>query len=675
MTFGYEQLLAPGSIGGLMLRNRILMCPMGDDLGNDDGSVSDRQLAYFEARAAGGAALLLVGSVGVSYPAGTFSASQTAASHDGHRAGLRRLADRVHAHGAAIAAQLVHAGPNALADIADGRALLVPSIPKGPRPDRLTMMVTPAEMARMTEPFTRPGSKVHYRVATDHDLALVIADFADAAARCVEEGFDAIELHGGHGYLLDAFRSGASNRRDDAWGGGLDGRARLLLETVRAVRARVGPDVPVWCRINAVEHFRPGGATLEETLTLAPLLVAAGCDALHVSAYASTDAGLGVTEAHTPSAPGHLVALAAAVKRVVEVPVITFGRLEPEAAERVLADGHADFVAMGRKLLADPDLPNKLAAGRRDDIRPCLYQYRCIGNIFVRDSIACVANAATARETELTVPPAAAPRRILVAGGGPAGLETARLLAASGHTVELWDAAPVLGGRLALGARADDVLDAFLGWLVRQVEQAGVGLRLATPVTIDAARGFDAVVVATGARWDRPKGLPGAERAQVRTLDELEPWLAGRAGLEGHVVFLGGGKIALTLALHARARGNQVTVIDPTGVFAPELGLPGRFRLVHDVETAGAKLLTGTWTAITAEGVAVVVADEPDTVPADTVPADTVIIAHGPIAEAPLAVALRAAGVEVHVVGDCREVNRIEGAMLDATRTAVVLAV
>ena len=645
------------------------MCPMGDDLGNDDGSVSDRQIAYFEARAAGGAALLLVGSVGVSYPAGTFSASQTAASHDGHRPGLRRLADHVHAHGAGIAAQLVHAGPNALADIAEGRAMLVPSIPKGPHPDRLTMMVTPAELARMTEPFTRPGSKVHYRVATDDDLARVIGEFADAAARCIDEGFDAIELHGGHGYLLDAFRSGASNRRDDAWGGGLEGRARLLLETVRAVRTRVGSEVPVWCRINAVEHFRDGGATLAETLALAPMLVDAGCDALHISAYASTDAGLGVTEAHTPSEPGHLVALAAAVKQVVDVPVITFGRLEPEAAEQVLADEQADFVAMGRKLLADPELPNKLAAGRRDDIRPCLYQYRCIGNIFVRDSVACVANAATAREAELTVGPTASPRRILVAGGGPAGLETARLLAENGHTVELWDSAPVLGGRLALGARADEVLDAFLGWLVRQVERAGVGLRLAAPVTIDAARGFDAVVVATGARWGRPVGLAGAELPHVRTLDELGPWLGGREDLDGRVAFLGGGKIALTLALHARARGNPVTVVEPTGVFAPELGLPGRFRLVHDVETAGATLMTAHWTAITDGAIAVMVGDA-----ATSVPADTVIVAHGPVADAPLAVALRAAGVEVHVVGDCREVNRIEGAMLDAARLAVALA-
>lgn len=671
MTAAYPHLLAPGDIGTLALRNRILMCPMGDSLAEPDGSISDRQLAYFEARAAGGAALLLVGSVSVSYPRGSYAATQTAASHDRFVPGLATLARRAHDHGAAIAAQLVHDGANSLHDIEQGRPLLVPSIPERARPDRLSRMVTADEAERLLSPFTQPASHLEFREATDDDLAEVIALHAAAARRCIDAGFDAIELHGGHGYLLDAFRSGYANRRADRWGGPLENRARLMRETIIAVRAAVGPAVPVWMRLNAVEVGRPGGATLDETVALAPMLVSCGLDALHVSAYASNDLATGVTDTHTPHTPGQLVPYAAAVKRVVGVPVITFGRLEPDDAEQVLARGEADFVAMGRKLLADPDLPRKLRSGHAGDVRPCIYQYRCIGNIFVRGSIACVVNAEAAREIDLPPvgPPAAAPRRIVVAGAGPAGLECARRLATAGHSVVLAEAGAALGGRLALGALADPALARFLDWLVRGVHAAGVTVRLGCTIDATAAADFDLAVVATGARWPRPDSLPGADAAHVMVLDDLGPWLRGDATLRHEIVFLGGGKVALTLAAHASSRGHAVTVVEPTGVFGEELGLPGRFRLVHDLEAAGARLVTGSPVRITVD--AVQLGTDEDT---RTVAAGTVVVASGAVATAPLAVELRAAGIETHLIGDCRAAAGIEGTMLDASAVAAALA-
>lgn len=662
----FAHLLAPGAIGNVELRNRILMCPMGDSLAEADGTVSERQLDYFEARAEGGAALLLVGSVSVGYPDGSYAATQTAASHDDHITGLARLAARAHSHGARIAAQLVHDGGNSLYDIARGRPLLVPSTPPRSRPDPLSGMVTADELQRMTAPFTGPTSKLAIRVATDDDIEMVIAQFAAAAQRCVEAGFDAIEIHGGHGYLLDAFRSGYANQRDDAWGGTADGRNRLMLETARAVRQRVGSKVAVWMRLNAFEVGRPGGVTLDDTMSLAPQLVAAGLDALHVSAYASNDVAIGVTATHTPHEPGLLLTAAAAVRASVAVPVIAFGRLEPDAADAAIANGQADFVAMGRKLLADPHLPRKLAENRVDDIRPCIYQYRCIGNIFVQGSVACVANPETAREAELRVPRAVRPRRIAVAGGGPAGLEAARRLADSGHGVTLFERAPILGGRLALGARVDDVLSRFLGWLAHTAEASGVEFRLGTDFDTAASREFDDVVVATGAHWARPD-IAGIDLDHVRILDDVDEWLL--RGEPSRVALLGGGKIALSLAAYGLARGDSVTVIEPSGVFGPELGLPGRFRMVHDVEAAGADLVVGQWQTITPTEVAVEAAGE-----TRLVEADTVIVAHGAVPVAPLAGELRAAGVSCHVIGDCREVARIEGAMLDAARLAVTLA-
>ncbi|HEY4376263.1 MAG TPA: hypothetical protein VGM93_03860, partial [Acidimicrobiales bacterium] len=220
----YPLLTTPGVIGALALRNRMLLCPMGDNLANPDGTISDRQLGYYEARARGGAALLLIGSASIGYPDGATAAEQTAISHDSQLPGLTRLAETVHAEGAAIAAQLVHNGPNAVLDIAHGRPLLVPAKPPRLRMDALSGMVTADEMNAMTEPFTRPGAALTYREATDADLEAVVEGYAAAAGRAQDAGFDGVEIHAGHGYLIDAFLSPSTNTRDDRWGGSLDGR-------------------------------------------------------------------------------------------------------------------------------------------------------------------------------------------------------------------------------------------------------------------------------------------------------------------------------------------------------------------------------------------------------------------------------------------------------------------
>jgi 2,4-dienoyl-CoA reductase (NADPH2) len=403
----FPHLLAPGRIGTLDLRNRILMCPMGDSLCNRDGSISPNQAAYFEARAKGGAALLLVGSIGVAYPRAAFDERQVAASDDRYLPGLIDLTTRGHAHGGRIAAQLVHNGQLSLLDVANGRPMLVPSVPKAANPDRISTMVTEAELAAMMSSYTQPASRLEYRVADEADIAEVIEQFVDASERCVRAGFDGIELHAGHGYLIDEFLTPSMNTRTDGWGGAVENRARLLCDILRAVRARVGAEFPVWMRINAVEHHKVNGETFDDQLRVVELALQAGIDAVHVTAYADTDVATGPTDSYAPHVVGSLADYAAAVRTRVDVPVITFGRFEPDEAEQVLAEGKADFVAMGRKLLADPELPNKLAAGRVDDIRPCIYQYRCIGNIFVKESLHCVANAQTGREHDL---PAAAAR-------------------------------------------------------------------------------------------------------------------------------------------------------------------------------------------------------------------------------------------------------------------------
>jgi 2,4-dienoyl-CoA reductase-like NADH-dependent reductase (Old Yellow Enzyme family) len=569
---GFSRLLSPGRLGSVTLKNRIALSPMGTNLGEADGTVGDAQAAWYEARARGGAGLVIVGSVGVAYPVACTDARQVAASEDAHLAGLGRLADDAHRHGAAIAAQLVHNGTQSLLDIAEGRPLLVPSKKRPPAPDELSGMLTADESAKVMAPFTSPTAAYSVQVATDEDLAWVVERFVDAALRCRRAGFDAIELHAGHGYLLHSFLSPNSNQRSDRWGGGAERRAELLVETVRAVRTALGPEVPLWARIGAFEAHRDPGQTLDDSLVAMGLAVDAGLDAVHVTAYGEPMVATGITDGHTPHAPGALLRYAAEVRRQLDVPVIAMGRLTPEAAEQALADGAADVIAMGRALIADPDLPAKLQEGRRDRIRPCAYQYRCIGAIFLNEAVSCAVNPDAGREHDASPMPAREPRHVVVAGGGPAGLECARRLASRGHRVELHEASGELGGMLRVAEAGDADLAGLRAWLVAAAEDAGVAVHRRSAITEPPE--CDVLVWAVGTPWP--------------DVEELEPWLVGAAEPPpSPVVLRGSSKAALSLAMRVRAAGQDVTLVPDDPVLAPELGLPGRFRLVADLRQAG----------------------------------------------------------------------------------------
>ncbi len=638
----FPLLLAPGRLGSLELRNRIAMCPMGTNLGEPDGTVGARQAAWFEARARGGAGLVLIGSVSVAYPSGSYDARQVACSDDAHLPGLERLVGDVHRHGAAVAAQLVHDGANSLLDIAEGRPLLVPSRKRPPAQDALSGMVTDDEMAGMMAPFSGPDAAYAVREATDEDLDWVVARFVDAALRAQRAGFDGIELHGGHGYLLHAFASPASNSRDDRWGGSVEARAELLVTVVRAVRAAVGPDFPLWARIGMFEAHRDPGQRPDDALVTMGLAVDAGLDAVHVTAYGEPMVATGIVDGHTPHVPGALLPHAALARRELGVPVIAMGRLTPEAAEQALADGQADVIAMGRPLIADPDLPNKLAERRRDRVRPCAYQYKCIGSIFLNDHIRCAVNPDAGHESEV-VGASARPRYVVVVGGGPAGLECARRLAERGHRVELWEAGGALGGRLALAERVDPDLAGLSDWLMGAAQDAGVEVHLWQPAT--AASLHDAaphvVVWAAGATWDVGDGSFG--------LGDVRDWLLGGEDPLGTTVAIrGGGKASVTIAGVAARAGHQVTLVSESAVLAPELGLPGRFRLVHDTEAAGVDLRPGT-------------TELPE--------ADSLLtIAPGAVRPAP-----ELTGIVVHVIGDAAGTSGIAAALRAAADLTATL--
>ncbi|MFZ6004697.1 MAG: NAD(P)-binding protein [Actinomycetota bacterium] len=636
MSESFERLLSPGQIGSLGLRNRIAMAPMGTNLGEADGTVGNALAAWFEARARGGAGLVIVGSASIAYPLGSTDARQVAASDDAHVPGLRRLVDEAHGQGAAIAAQLVHNGTNSLLDIARGQPLLVPSRKRPPAPDELSGMVTAEESAAMLAPFASPAASYSVKEATDDDLAWVVERFADSALRCQRAGFDGIELHAGHGYLIHAFLSPASNSRTDRWGGSIEARAELFVAVVRAVRAAVGPTYPLWARVGAFEAHREPGQRIDDALIAMGLGIDAGLDAIHVTAYGEPMAATGITDGHTPHRPGALLEQAARVKRELSTTVIAMGRLTPEAGEQALADGAVDIIAMGRALIADPDLPNKLAAGRRDRVRPCAYQYRCIGAIFLNDAVTCAVNPEAGHEAEAMSDGASHPKVVVVAGGGPAGLECARRLAQRGHRVELWEASHRLGGKLALAEQADPDLAGLLDWLMGAALDAGVEVRLDKPADADSitvARP-DVLVWAVGADWSSPVG--------ELSVDDLRGWLGGSDELAQPLAIKGSGKAAVSLALAAARRGISVAIAPDSPVLAPELGLPGRFRLVADALAAG----------VTVD-------------PASAGDATTIRVAPAPGPAAPVI-----DGVETHVIGDATGIL----GLADALRGAAELA-
>jgi 2,4-dienoyl-CoA reductase (NADPH2) len=701
-----RHLLSPGRIGPIALRNRILMAPMGTNFAEPDGQVGERMQRHFEERARGGVGLVVVGVGAVAFPDGACIPNQVAFSDDRFLPGLRALVARVHAHGAKIAIQLQHAGKVALQDVAAGRPLQVPSLVSGPAGDILNDLA-PGEIAALTAPYTRPGARLALHEMTKAEIAQLVERFADAADRARRAGFDAIEIHGAHGYLISSFLSPASNRRSDEYGGSLENRARLLCEVIRAVKARVGSELAVWVRLDAKELRIEGGIELEHALRSAELAEAAGADAIHVSAYADPTSGVAFTDAPLVHEPGGFLGYAEAMKRRLRIPVIAVGRIEPEQADAGIRDGRIDFVAMARKLLADPELPRKLAEGRPEDVRPCIYCYTCVSKIFLLERTVCAVNPACGREAELAIEPAKPPRRVVVVGGGPAGMEAARIAALRGHRVTLLEKEERLGGTLFFSSLVYAPNGRLVDWLETQVRKAGVEVRLGAAATLERVRALapDVVLVATGARRAKPP-IPGAERAHVLSGDDLRAlltgsdpevareklslleravvgagWLVGATSnaallreatrrwmpLGKRVVIVGGGLVGIELAEFLCERGRSVTVLEESATLGAEMALPRRWRALFELRAHGATLVTRARVeAIEEGGVAFVDATGRRSV----APADHVILALGAREDRSLAAALQGVAPQVIPLGDCDGVGYVEGAMRAAARVA-----
>ena len=687
MGRSYEQLLSAGRIGTLRLRNRILMTPMGSNLGEGGGLVGDRTRAYYEERARGGAALMIMGSVAVAWPVSGVIPRQAAISEERHVPGIKAVADAVHRHGGKLALQLHFGGLMSTLDIAAGRPLWTPSLPQPKAAGDMMEGILEEEFAGLSAPLGTAAPK--YRVLTAADIEQLVAYFAGAAERARRAGVDGVEIHAGHGYIISAFLSPNTNHRTDAYGGSVENRSRVLTEVITGIRAMVGARYPVWCRLDSQEFFQPNGISLEDAKRTARLAQDAGADAIHVSAYADAGMGIAHSAAHTPQQPELLVANAAAIKAIVSVPVIAVGRIEPEAADRHIRAGRFDFVAMGRKLLADPYLPRKLADRAAASVRPCVYSYHCNSQIYVGGSVKCAANPDTGFERELALLPATRKKRIVVAGGGPAGMETARRLALRGHRVTLFEVSGSLGGRLRDAARCYDANEPLLRWLTRSLAASPVKVELNTAATRDEilAVAPDEVVVATGCRyeqpavpgWDLPHVIAGAavgeliaagagavaqeSRARKTRGRTARPRALGRA-----VIVMGNDLVALETAEFLARSQRAVSVISAAAQFGKGVPLVRRWRLLSDLRELGVALLPQARDILIERAV---VSYTNRQAQRRTVTADAVVIVEGAVADLALTEALRSEGLKVHSAGDCNGVAYLEGAMRAAAQLAV----
>ena len=523
-------LFQPGRIGTMQLRNRFVQAPIFTQFASTFGEVDDKLIEYHRARARGGVGLIITENTSIDWEVGRTAGHPMRIDHDRFIGGLSNLVDAVHGEGAKIAVQLHHTGrQNSQSNTERNEPPLAPT-------------------AGITSAFGTPP-----RAIEEHEIPGLIDQYVQGARRAVAAGFDAVELHGAHGYLLGQFLSPFTNKRTDGWGGSLENRARFALEVVRGIRAQVGPDYPVMYRLSVMEPYE-GGLSQEDGLAFCEMLEPY-VDALDVSAgnYDTAMTLLPMT------APGSLVNYAKAVKQRVSIPVIGVGRLTwlfDDMAAAVAA-GEFDFVALGRSGLADPDTVAKTRRGEAQSVRRCLAVNECISRwMFNGKGTQCVINPALGQErrAEHARRPAASKQRVLVIGGGPSGCEAAMLAAQRGHQVSLVEREARLGGQLHAWAAASPFrmeVSNMITFYESELERAGVQVQLQTDAQDLDLSAWDSVLLATGTQ----SVDPGPDVVQMMANGQLPA--ADEVSVYGET------EVALFAALWLAESGKKVTLLSP----------------------------------------------------------------------------------------------------------------
>ncbi|MFC1999528.1 FAD-dependent oxidoreductase [Chloroflexota bacterium] len=642
------KLLSPIKIGGLDLRNRIVMAPMGTDFCHPDGTMSDTMMDYYEARAKGGVGLIITELTSVNQM--KYSPNQLGLWNDKFIPGFTELVKRVHSHGCKLMPQIVHAGT-------ENRSSWTGLEPVGPSSVR------------------SQATKEIPRELTIEEIEMAIQEFVEAVRRAIEAGCDGIELHAAHShFLVGAFMSPLRNKRFDDYGGSIEGRLKLAVDILKKIKKMAGSNFPIILRI-AADEIIPGGRTIEETRYVAPILVEAGVAAFEVSRGVYPELSWLVTPpAGTPLAWN--ASYAAAVKEVVNVPVIMVGRVTNALiAEHILQTGKADLVTMGRALLADPDLPAKAAEGKFDDIVPCVGCLEgCISARARGNPTTCLANPTLGKERDTAVVIAKKPRRVVVAGGGLAGMEAARVAALRGHEIILLEKEPKLGGQFNLAAvpPLKHELCLLLKYLSTQLLKTGVKVQLgqkATPELIDELEP-EVVVIATGAVPLVPD-IPGTDNARVYTAWDI---LAGSPPKYArNVIILGGGMVGCETADFLADPGynmltgrTSVTIVEMLKDIALDMAPEARHLLLTRLRDKGVEIITSaTVREILDDGVRIVKDDREDVIRSK----GRVVLAMGARSSNELAGELEGRTYKVLTIGDAKEPRKGVEAMAEGFET------
>lgn len=539
----FQTMFSPIRIGTVTVPNRFVVPPMGNNLANTDGTLSDRSRAYYSARAKGGFGLVTIEST-VVYREAKGGPRKPCLFSDDTVESFRRVADACHGYGAKVSIQLQHAGP-------EGNSALTGYPLKA-------ASAMPASCGREV-PEAVPNEEV-YRI---------IECYGDAARRAQQAGIDMVEVHCAHGYLVSTFISQRTNHRTDEFGGCFENRMRLPRLIIENIRRKTGGNLPIICRINASDEVEGGQSVQDAAAVAAYLEQECGVDAIHVTrAVHLHDEFMwapGVTHG------GFNADLVSEIKRAVSVPVIAVGRFtEPQYAELLVKQGRADLIAFGRQSIADPELPNKARTGKLEELSPCIgCLLGCVPNMFAGRPITCAVNPCVGREAELT--PATQRKHVVVAGGGPGGLYAAWACAARGHQVTLLEKGSELGGnfRIAAYPTGKGQLSEAIRSMIVRAEKAGVAFRLNTEAAEETLRALspEAIILATGSD-PLILPIPGLKDCGYITAQDM---LAGKAAMGKRVLVVGGGMVGCEAAEYLAERGHEVGIIEMKDVMAADV--------------------------------------------------------------------------------------------------------
>jgi 2,4-dienoyl-CoA reductase-like NADH-dependent reductase (Old Yellow Enzyme family)/thioredoxin reductase len=640
----HERTFSPGRIGLRKTKNRLVLAPMVRNYADENGRVTPRYLAHIDRVARGGVGTLIVEASYVR-PDGKAFRRQLGIHDDDAVAGLRWLVDAGHRHGALMGIQLFHGGRQVQARIS-GAQPVAPSALPDPVVNELPRELTAAEIVEL------------------------VNAFAAGARRAKDAGFDFVELHGAHGYLIAQFLSPFSNQRTDEYGGSPEKRRRFLEEVYVAVKGATDGGFPVTVCLSAEEKL-PGGLTIEQTIAAARRLEQLGVAAVHISNGNNATYNQGTMIPPMAIADGVLLPLARQVKAAVRVPVIAVGKLRtPEMVEEALANGTADFVALGRSLLADPDWPVKVETGRAAEIRHCIAcNQGCISRLLAQEDVWCTVNPEVGREQAFAELRGGNGRKLVVVGGGPAGMAAARWGAAAGFKVVLYEAHAVLGGQLIAAATAPHREDWDLArtHLAEELPRLGVEVHLNTKLDAFSLRRENAaaVIVATGAEPIRPALAGVHDMAVAVGRDVLEQSVAH----QGHIVVAGGGCSGAQTAEYLATCGHEVTLLEAQGSIAADVPVDERALLLGRLQGHGVKMLTDTRVVSLAGGNVVINALHETR----TLPADMVVICLGARSINALAATLDEEKTTGYVVGDAREPRKVTEAIAEGALAIVDL--